>query len=239
MDIIFLDTETTGMDPDARIVELAFKNARTGYAVNEFFKPPVPISFGAMATHHITPDMVAEKPSFEESPVRRELEELLRDNILVAHNASYDIRILRNEGVRTDRYIDTLRLARHLVKSESYAIQYLRYALGLNISGSAHSALGDVNVLEGLFVHLQSELISKFGPFADEEGNAKMMELTKTPIVLETIAFGKYRGRPFSDIATVDRGYLDWLYNSEYQKGENERNEDLLHTIETVFKARR
>lgn len=238
MDIILLDTETTGMDPGARLVELAYKNIRTGETVNEFFKPPVPISFGAMATHHITPEMVAEKPSFEESPVRQNLEEILRDNILVAHNAPYDMFILRNEGITTGRYIDTLRLARHLVKSESYAIQYLRYSLGLDVSGSAHSAIGDVNVLEGLFVRLRSEISSKFGLLGEDDGIARMMELSKTPVVLETITFGKYRGKSFSEIATSDRGYLDWLYNSEFRKNENERNEDLLHTIETAFGKR-
>lgn len=64
MQIILLDTETTSIEPDARLVQLAYKNLATGETLNEYFKPPIPISYGSMAVHHITHEMVADKPAF-------------------------------------------------------------------------------------------------------------------------------------------------------------------------------
>ena len=52
MHLILLDTETTDLQ-NARLIQLAYKNLGSGEVVNEFFKPPVPISYGAMATHHV------------------------------------------------------------------------------------------------------------------------------------------------------------------------------------------
>ena len=61
MNILFLDTETTGLE-NGRIVQLAYKNRGDKDTFVEYYKPPVPIEFGAMGTHHITEKMVANEP---------------------------------------------------------------------------------------------------------------------------------------------------------------------------------
>lgn len=58
---IFLDTETTGTDEDDRLCQLAYKT-EDGTVVNELFHPGKPISIDAMSIHHITNDMVKDKP---------------------------------------------------------------------------------------------------------------------------------------------------------------------------------
>ena len=63
---IFLDTETTGAGPSDRLCQIAFK-AEEGTAVNELFNPGMPISIDAMTVHHITNEMVRDKPSFRGS----------------------------------------------------------------------------------------------------------------------------------------------------------------------------
>lgn len=230
MQIIYLDTETTDNKEDARLIQLAYKNPNTGEEVNEYFKSPVPISFGAMAVHHITNKMVEDKPVFEGSEYKKNLENILNDVTVVAHNALFDINILKNEGVVIEKYIDTLRIARHLIDSESYGLQYLRYFLDFDIESQAHDAWGDILVLEKLFEHLKNIIKTKFN--LDEEGiYNKMIELTNQPVLMDNINFGKHRGKTFKEIADQDMGYLEWLYGSESSKSKSEQNEDLVYTL--------
>lgn len=231
MSFIILDTETTDRDPDNRLVQLAYKNLATGEVVNEYFKPPVPITFGAMAVHHITNKMVADKPLFAESEHRRNLQNLLVDNILVAHNAPFDIQVLKNEGVGIGESLDTLRIARHLLDSEQYSLQYLRYFLDLNVIASPHDALGDILVLESLFGYLQDLVKEKFNYSTEEEVLNKLLELNAQPVLMEIINFGKYKGKTFAEVARIDKPYLQWLFGSETQKTEVEQNAELVYTL--------
>jgi DNA polymerase III epsilon subunit-like protein len=60
---IYLDTETTGTGPDDRLCQIAFKTEQ-GMITNELFNPGKPIAIEAMAVHHITNEMVKDKPPF-------------------------------------------------------------------------------------------------------------------------------------------------------------------------------
>jgi exodeoxyribonuclease X len=231
MHILLLDTETTDKNNDSRLVQLAYKDLTTGKTVNEYCKPPVPISFGSMAVHHITNDMVADKLAFEANGCKKELEDLLKDRVVTAHNAQFDIAILRNEGVAVDTFIDTLRVARHLLESEQYSLQYLRYSLALPVSGDAHDAMGDVIVLEALFTHLMDVVAKQYGIDDEDDIHKKMIELTNTPVLLKAFAFGKYAGRTFEEIAVADKDYLVWLHTSETKKTPLEQNDELVYTL--------
>ena len=232
MSIIILDTETTDRDESKRLIQLAYKNLATGEVVNEFFKPPVLITFGAMAVHHVTNEMVADKELFAESERKALLTELLKENILVAHNAPFDIQVLENEGLEIGKNLDTLRLARHLIEdSEQYSLQYLRYSLGLNVEASAHDALGDVLVLEALFEYLKKQVKEQFSLSSEEEVMAKLLELSAMPVLMNIINFGKYKGKTFAEVVKEDRSYLEWLFGSETSKPESEQNEEMVYTL--------
>lgn len=232
MQIIILDTETTGLEEDYRLVQLAYKTITNEKIISGYFKPPILISFGAMATHHVTNEMVADKPSFTGSKEKNELIKILVGNVLAAHNALFDIGVLKNEGVKVERYIDTLRVAKHLIKCERYDLQYLRYYLNLGIpSAVAHDAVGDVIVLDKLFAYFTNFIKNKLNLGTDEESHEKMLELTNTPVLLDIIGFGKYRGKSFEELNQLDPGYLEWLYNSESKKSQNEQNEELIYTL--------
>lgn len=232
MNIIILDTETTSLDKDSRLIQLAYKNLNTNEVVNDFFKPPVEISYGAMATHHVTNEMVADKPNFFVSQQKIDLINILEKSILVAHNALFDIGILNNEGVKVNKFIDTLRVTKHLINCERYDLQYLRYFLNLDVQAAvAHDALGDILILEKLFEHLKKLIITKLNLESEDQIIEKMIELTNAPVLLNTISFGKYRGKTFEEINQIDAGYLKWLYDSESKKNQNEQNESLIHTL--------
>ena len=230
MPLIYLDLETTSLDGTARIVQLAYKNTETGETVNEFFKPPIAISFGAMATHHVTEQMVANKPAFDRSLQKETLITLLQDSILVAHNASFDIGILKTEGVETPKHIDTLRVARHLIESDSYQLQYLRYSLALNIEAAAHDALGDILVLEKLFEKLINVANEKFNFSSMDQAIEKFVELTQTPVLIKKFKFGKYQGKTIAEVASSDKSYLNWLLDKKLEN-QSTQDENIIYTL--------
>ncbi|MBI5422210.1 3'-5' exonuclease [Candidatus Peregrinibacteria bacterium] len=231
MEPLFLDTETTDSDENARLVQLAYKEANTDEIVNELFKPPVPISIDAMAVHHITNEMVEDKPPFIGSATRERLIAVLPERILVAHSAPFDIRVLANEGVETQAFINTLRVARHVVDAPKHSLQYLRYFLKLNVKAQAHDAAGDVLVLESLYDHLVTVVRERFQLALGQPVAEKMLELTQAPVLLKTLSFGKYEGQTFDTILFADKPYLRTLLEIETQRPAHERNEDLIHTL--------
>jgi DNA polymerase III epsilon subunit-like protein len=240
MKIIFLDTETTDAKSDARLVQLAYKHADTGDVVNEMFKPPVDITLGAMSVCHITNEMVADKKSFEGSEEKNILIDSLRENIMVAHNAPFDVMILNNEGIHPNFVIDTLRVAQHLIRGhQSYKLQYLRYSLELYkelpADIVAHDALSDILVLEKLFYYLFNNLQEQFKDADEKEILQKMINLSNSPLKIKEFTFGKYKGKSFEEVKQIDPGYLQWLYRSETQKSKNDQNRNLVYTLEKLI----
>jgi len=220
---IFLDTETTGTEKEDRLCQLAYK-LETGEIVNQLFNPPLPIEIEAMSVHHITNEMVENKPTFKGSPDHQKLVTLLNDdkNILVAHNAKFDVDMLVKEGIHPKKVICTLKLARHLDPNgviPKYKLQYLRYYLGIQIEATAHDALGDILVLEKLFERLFARMSKDIGPSAVEN---KMIDISSKPVLLSRMFFGKHKGELFRDIP-VD--YLKWL------SGKDDLDEDMRFTV--------
>ena len=66
---IILDTETTGVEDNDRVIQLGFivLGGAEVEVHNEFFSSDVPISFGAMEVHGITPDMIETKGNCKDS----------------------------------------------------------------------------------------------------------------------------------------------------------------------------
>ena len=209
---IFLDTETTGNGPDDRLCQIAFK-PENGPAVNGLFNPGRPISIDAMVVHHITEKMVADKPPFKGSDEYQQLEALFNNptNIVVAHNAKFDMQMIEREGISTQRVICTLKLARYLDKNgviPKYNLQYLRYFLGLEIDAKAHDALGDIMVLEALFSRLNAK-IQEQGFKAPEQ---EMINISANPVLIPRMPFGKHKDMLFREVPPE---YLQWLSTTE------------------------
>lgn len=155
--LVFTDTETTGFG-DCRVIELAMGiSTEPGTAIIETYraKPPIPINLEAMMIHHITEEMVADLPLFNELPQYQHILDTLETSLVVAHNAEFDMDALSREGIKISSYIDTQRLARHIYPDfKLHKLQYLRYKLGLKVDANAHSAEGDVMVLMAVFNNL-------------------------------------------------------------------------------------
>ncbi len=222
---ILFDTETTGTEEEDRIIQVGAMVVDSKGQIevfDELCSTVLPIKIASMAVHGITPDLIEGKTTFIETKFYTMLQSLnTPENYLIAHNMPFDMGMIKKEGFESNlQIIDTLRVAKHLLKdSPSYALQYLRYALELykdekaeadkhNIVIKAHDAIGDVLVMKLLLsklVALTKESFPGVNPMV------KMVELTKTPIFIETFKFGKYKGQKIEEVCDKDMGYINWM----------------------------
>ena len=222
MKIIVLDTETTGMLEKDRICQLSYLVLNEDFEIeevhNDLCMPPLPISYEAMAIHHITPEMLEGEPSCVQTKAYKRLLELNSPaNLMVIQNATFDLGMLAKEGFALQmNLIDTFRILRAYYPQDgtSFSLQYKRYQWGLykeeegvakklGITIKAHDALGDVIVLKHLFERL-----------CEEHSMPKMILLCSEPIVLSHIPYGKNKGKKFVDIARTDRQDLHYMLNA-------------------------
>jgi len=235
--LIFLDTETTGNTENDFLCQIAYKHDKETFVA--LYKPPIKIPPEASAIHHITNKMVAERPSFQESSDFPKIKKLLEEesSIVVAHNASFDLMIIKKEGIIPDNFICTLRVARYLDKEgkiDRYNLQYLRYLLDIEIEAVAHDALGDVLVTEKLFERLKKKVMSEIPTeggrkLTEREAIEKMIDISSHPTILRTFNFGKHVGKKIEEVLSIDRGYLEWLLTQKLESGQME--EDWIYTL--------
>jgi len=226
MNTIFLDTETTGTGDNDRLVQVAFKAPYCNISSDQLYKSPLPITIEAMSVCHITNEMIENKQPFIGSSEFKFLQtELAKaDTVFVAHNASFDLKILAREGIDIpNKHICTMKVAYFHDKEDvlpQKKLQFLRYQFGLKFDQviNPHDALSDVLVLEKLF-----EYYSQF--YSIEE----MIEISSKPILLKKFAFGKYKGQWFKDVAEKDIFYIEWVKNNVAM------DENLKHTIDYYY----
>lgn len=241
---ILLDTETTGAGEEDRIIQLGFMvlDGKNVEIYNDLCSAPLPIGYGAMEVHGITPEMVEGMPSCIETQAFQTLCELnTPENVLIIHNAPFDLGMLSKENFTSQmRLIDTLRCARHLFDDEeAHRLQYFRYRLGLykieqseadalGIEVKAHDAIGDVLVLKLFLTELRKRLQERFEGVNPID---KMVELTQTPVFYtRALKFGKYKGKTLTEIAEGDKGYLSWMLGNM-----ETLDEDMRYSIERVL----
>lgn len=240
---VILDTETTGTGESDRVIQLGYivLGAKEAEVQNDFCSSDIPISFGAMEVHGITPDMIEGKPTCKETAAYKRLLELnTPDNYMIIHNAPFDLGMLEKEGFNTQmKVIDTLRVAKHVLPDEeAHRLQYFRYKMeiykeeqkeadALGIVVKAHDAIGDVLILKLLLSKLREEVTKQF---PDENAVEKMVDLTNTPILVKSFRFGKYKGKTLQEVAASDAGYLRWMLT-----GMENLDEDMRYSINSVL----
>lgn len=89
---LFLDTETTGIDRTARMVEVSVVDQDGNVVLDTLVNPGIPIPAGATAVHGISDHDVHDAPSHEQ--VRQDILELVCGREVVIFNAEYDAAVL-------------------------------------------------------------------------------------------------------------------------------------------------
>ncbi|MFT3732609.1 MAG: DNA polymerase III subunit epsilon [Hyphomicrobium sp.] len=172
---IVFDTETTGLDPKTghRLIEFGgvemINRIPTGREFHRFINPQRDVPREAQEIHGITTESLIGKPLFKD--VVQELLEFLGDDVLVAHNAQFDITFINYElqlvgqkPISFDRVVDTLAIARRKHPAGPNTLDALckRYFID-NSQRTKHGALVDSWLLAEVYVELLGERQATFG----------------------------------------------------------------------------
>lgn len=95
-----IDTETTGLGPQDQVIEVAVVAPDGQVLVEELVMPTVAISRKASAKHGLTKRSLAGRPYW--SAVHHRVRDALAGRLVVAYNAEYDARLLRQTAEAWD-----------------------------------------------------------------------------------------------------------------------------------------
>jgi DNA polymerase-3 subunit epsilon len=97
-DVVYLDTETTGIDGRAEIVEIAVIDGAGQTLLDTLVRPDGIIPYEVIRIHGIDDTMVAGAPRWPE--VYPALRDLLRDQTVIVYNADFDFRLVNQMNRR-------------------------------------------------------------------------------------------------------------------------------------------
>ena len=163
---IFIDTETTGLEPRLghRIIEIAavemMSRRLTGRRVHYYLNPERDVEDGALQVHGLTVEFLQDKQKFRD--VARELLDFIGDAELIMHNASFDVAFLDHELALAELPLlneccrsvtDTLKMAKDLYPGKKNNLDALceRYEID-NTRRTLHGALLDAELLAEVYL---------------------------------------------------------------------------------------
>lgn len=164
---IILDTETTGLDPNAghRIVEIGcvelINLIPSGRVYHQYINPERSMPNEAFAVHGLSIDFLSKHPKFKE--IAKDFMEFIGDDgQLVIHNANFDMKFLDWEltqlgypAISRTRVEDTLEIARKQNPGAKNSLDALckRYGVS-NAHREYHGALLDSQLLADVYLYL-------------------------------------------------------------------------------------
>ena len=163
---IVLDTETTGLNPDAgdRIVEIGgvelHNHVPTGRVYHQYLNPERDMPQEAYDVHGLSIEFLSDKPVF--SAVAQAFLEFVGEANLVIHNAAFDMKFLNAEltwsgktNIPWARAVDTLDIARQKYPGAQNSLDALCRRFGVDNSGrEKHGALLDSELLAEVYLEL-------------------------------------------------------------------------------------
>jgi DNA polymerase-3 subunit epsilon len=182
---VFLDTETTGLEPEQghRIIEIAgvemIGRRLTGNHYHAYVRPEREIDDAAIEVHGLTLEFLADKPLFRD--IAAEFLDFVGGSELIIHNAPFDVSFIDYELARLDgpkvrisdvcTVTDSLALARHKHPGQKNGLDALcrRYDVD-NSARDLHGALLDAEILADVYLLMTGGQTSLFA--SDQQGAA-------------------------------------------------------------------
>lgn len=175
----FLDIETTGLSPwfGDRICQIAIvitEGKRIKETFDTLVNPERSLSPAALQINGISEGDLAEAPLFEE--LIPKLESLLKDAVIVCHNAKFDIQFLDNEYRRLEKQIeipnliDTLLVATQYFDLPSYGLDFLADAFHIHTRMHGSRAQSDALTAKNVFFAMMESLKPSGKPLEDYIG---------------------------------------------------------------------
>jgi DNA polymerase-3 subunit alpha (Gram-positive type) len=162
---VVFDLETTGFYPGTdKITEIGavkVKNRTIIERYSSFVNPQRGIPLKVQQLTGITPEMVQDAPFIEE--VLKEFLAFVGDEILVAHNADFDLSFIKyfanKQNIEVlNTSVDTLELARTLFPDlKNHKLNTLASEFNIQLVGH-HRAVNDAEATAGIFVYLTNHL---------------------------------------------------------------------------------
>ena len=161
LDFTAIDFETANGSPASpcAVGLIRVRDSKPVATLELLFRPPVPydwFSEGNIRVHGITPAMVQDAPTYSE--VINQMMEFIDEDLLVAHNASFDMGVLAasakaiNHELPKLRYGCSLKIARKTYNLESYRLNAVAYAIG-HEEFEHHNALADSDACARIVIH--------------------------------------------------------------------------------------
>lgn len=157
--ITILDFETTGLK-ESYAVSLALIRIEDGkikcvkyYLIN----PMAKIEYSAYKVHGISQSEVEDKPTFKE--VWEDISQYISGQILVSHNSTYDVKVIKNEIRRYElnckpfKSVCTYKNAKKFISKENidnYKLDTVCNYFGINM-GTHHDARDDTDACRLIF----------------------------------------------------------------------------------------
>ncbi len=161
MEYVSFDVETTGLYKNDRIVEIGFVAFSDGKVIEEWSTLVNPLrDIGKSNIHGITSSMVSTAPLFED--VINDIFRMINGRVLVAHNLSFDARMLIQEFNRANTQGEigkgfcTMVASRRVLAGSGDSLGATCAELGVEYT-KAHSALGDARMTMQIFQKLMED----------------------------------------------------------------------------------
>jgi len=167
LSFVCLDTETTGLESTAEIIEIGMVKVENGVVTDRYSRlihPRIPISKTIEQLTGISNEMVAEAPYWKD--VEAEILGFIDGFTLVAHNVDFDRGRLEYEFDRklSNPWLDTHDVAKIFLPTlTSYKLISLATALDIPASGF-HRALADADVTTQVLLRM-TEIATGLDPF--------------------------------------------------------------------------
>lgn len=189
---IILDTETTGLDPSSghRVVEIAcielINRVPTQRHFQTYVNPERDMPEEAFRVHGLSAEFLGQHPTFAE--VADTFLDFIGDDVLVIHNADFDLGFLNAELARLDRpvlaprqIVDTVMLARKKFPGAPASLDALCRRFGIdNSQRTVHGALLDTELLAEVYLELMGGRQPGLSLAADETAGAPAEAAART-----------------------------------------------------------
>ena len=164
---IILDIETTGLDykNGHKIIEIGcfeLINKEVGLFYHQYINPDKKLTEENIKIHGITNEFLDPYPPFSE--IAASFLDFIKNDVIVAHNAQFDIGFINNElleerldQISQDRVVDTLVIARDEFPGQQVSLDSLVKKLKINtmINRDHHGALKDAKILTDVYLELR------------------------------------------------------------------------------------
>lgn len=201
MRFLICDTETSGLGPTRKAVEVAILEVDADLNIiqqwESLIDPECPIDEGAEFIHGISAEMVKDAPTMEEFVTHVMGGQLEGELCVIGHNCQFDIPMLHPLG-NLVWSVCTLELARAYVTGPAnFKLDTLREYFEVPVQGVAHRAMADVMTTY--------ELLKRILPLSGRTLEQHALTEERT---IHVMVFGKHAGKSLFDLPLP---YMQWL----------------------------